>query len=193
MLGHVRQTDLLPGKVPGGWFEGFWGRLLLTSKSFRFFARLKAFSGGLLKILAVVLSSWRIRKFLKMMLTATRFLGWNVVANGTSSIAALFATTLFKISTLDLVDARDSTWHFRKMHSVETSHSREIRVSGSILPSQKNCDWWFRWLVQTWEITTLLRNSECTYLMATFATENTSSSPRKKRTFCHELYPVKVC
>ena len=104
--GHVRQTVLLQGKVPGGWFEGFWGKLLLTSKSFRFFARLKAFSGGLLKILVVVLSSWRIRKFLEMILTATRFLGWKVVTNGTLSIAVLFARTLFKISTLDLVDAR---------------------------------------------------------------------------------------
>ena len=41
-----------------------------------------------------------------MILTAARFLGWKVVTNGTLSIAVLFATTLFKISTLDLVDAR---------------------------------------------------------------------------------------
>ena len=41
-----------------------------------------------------------------MILTATRFFGWKVVTNGTLSIAVLFATTLFKISTLDLVDAR---------------------------------------------------------------------------------------
>ena len=49
---HVQETIL-----PGDWCGRFRGRLLLTSRSFRFLARLKAFSGGLLKILLVVLSS----------------------------------------------------------------------------------------------------------------------------------------
>ena len=64
--GHVRQTVLLQGKVPGEWCGRFRGRLLLISRSFRFLARLKTFSGGLLKILLVVVSSRRIRKFLEM-------------------------------------------------------------------------------------------------------------------------------
>ena len=64
--GHVRQTVLLQGKVPGEWCGRFRGRLLLISRSFRFLARLKTFSGGLLKILLVVLSSRRIRKFLEI-------------------------------------------------------------------------------------------------------------------------------
>ena len=46
--GHVRQTVLLQGKVPGDWCGRFRARLFLTSRSFRFLARLKAFSGGLL-------------------------------------------------------------------------------------------------------------------------------------------------
>ena len=44
--GNVRQTVLLQGKVPSVWGERFRGRLLLTSRSFRFLARLKTFSGG---------------------------------------------------------------------------------------------------------------------------------------------------
>ena len=55
--GHVRQTVLLQGTVSGDWCGRFRGRLLLTSRSFRFLVRLEAFSGGLLKILLVVLSS----------------------------------------------------------------------------------------------------------------------------------------
>ena len=42
-LGHVRQTVLLQGKVPGDWCGRFPGRLFMTSRSFRFLARLKAF------------------------------------------------------------------------------------------------------------------------------------------------------
>ena len=66
--GHVRQTVLLQGKVPGDWWliGRFRGRLLLTSRSFRFLARLKTFSGSLLKILLVVLSLRRIRKLFEM-------------------------------------------------------------------------------------------------------------------------------
>ena len=41
-----------------------------------------------------------------MIFTATRFLGWKVVPTGTLSLAALFAAPLFKISTLDVADAR---------------------------------------------------------------------------------------
>ena len=105
-LEHVRQTVLLQGKVPGDWCGRFRGRLLLTIRSFRFLARLKAFSGGLLKILLVVLSSRRIRKFLEMIFPATRLLGWKVVTKGTLLSAVLFAASLFKISAFDLVDAR---------------------------------------------------------------------------------------
>ena len=43
------------------------GRLLLTSRSFRFLARLKAFSGGLVKIFLVVRRIW---KFLEMIFSA---------------------------------------------------------------------------------------------------------------------------
>ena len=64
--GYVRQTVLLQGKLPGDWCGRFRGRLLLISRSFRFLARLKTFSGGLLKILLFVLSSRTIRKFLEM-------------------------------------------------------------------------------------------------------------------------------
>ena len=42
-LGHVRRTVLLQGKVPGDWCGRFPGRLFLSSRSFRFLARLKAF------------------------------------------------------------------------------------------------------------------------------------------------------
>ena len=42
--GHVRQTVLLQGKVPGDWCGRFPGRLFLTSRSIRFLARLKAFN-----------------------------------------------------------------------------------------------------------------------------------------------------
>ena len=73
--GHVRQTVLLQGKVPGDWCGRFRGRLFLTSRSFRFLARLKAFSGGLLKILLVLLSSRRTRKFLEIMFSTTITLG----------------------------------------------------------------------------------------------------------------------
>ena len=47
----------------------------MTSRSLRFLVRLKAFSGGLLKIFPIVLSSRRIRKFLEMIFSATRFWG----------------------------------------------------------------------------------------------------------------------
>ena len=102
----MRQTVLLQGKVPGDWCGRFRGRLFLTSRSFRFLARLKAFSGGLLKILLVLLSSRRIRKFLEIIFSTTRLLGWKVVTKGTLSLAMLLAASLFKISALDLVDAR---------------------------------------------------------------------------------------
>ena len=98
--GHVRQTVLFQGKVPGD------ARLLLISRSSRVLARLKAFSGGLLKILLVVMSSRRIWKFLEMIFTATRFLRWKVVPTGTLSLAVLFAAPLFKILALDVADAR---------------------------------------------------------------------------------------
>ena len=101
--GHVRQTALLQGKVPGDWCGRFRGRLFLTSRSFRFLARLKAFSGGLLKILLVLLSSRRIRKFLEIIFSTTRLLGWKVVTKGTLTLAMLLAASLFKISALDLV------------------------------------------------------------------------------------------
>ena len=104
--GHVRQTVLLQGKVPGDCCGRSRGRLLLTSRSFRFLARLKAFSGGLVKIFLVVPSSRRIWKFLEMIFSATRLLGWNVVTNGTLSFVMLLAASLFKISALDMVDAR---------------------------------------------------------------------------------------
>ena len=82
--GHVRQTVSLQGKVPGDCCGRFRGRLLLTSRSLRFLALLKAFSGALLKIFLVVLSSRRIRKFLEMIqFSATRLLGWMVVTKGT--------------------------------------------------------------------------------------------------------------
>ena len=71
--GHVRQTVLLQGKVPGDCCGRFRGRLLLTSRPFRFLARLKAFSGGLFKIFLVVVSSRRIRKFVYMIFSATRY------------------------------------------------------------------------------------------------------------------------
>ena len=48
--GHARQTVLLQGKVPVGCFGRFRGRLLLTNRSFRFLARLKAFSDGFLRM-----------------------------------------------------------------------------------------------------------------------------------------------
>ena len=99
-MGHVQQTVPLQGKVPGDWSRRFRASLLLTSRSFRFLASLKAFRGGLLKILLVVLSSRRIWKFLEMIFLATRFLGWKVVTNGTPSLAVLFAAPLFKIWAL---------------------------------------------------------------------------------------------
>ena len=80
-------------------------RLLLTNRSFRFLVRLKAFGSGLLKILLVVLSSRRIRKFVEMILPASRFMGWKVLTDGTLSLALLLAPSIFKISALDLVDA----------------------------------------------------------------------------------------
>ena len=46
--GHVRQTVLLQGKVAGGCSGSFQGGLLLPGRSFRFLARVKAFSGGFL-------------------------------------------------------------------------------------------------------------------------------------------------
>lgn len=101
--GHVRQTVLLQGKVSGDWSGRFRATLLLTSRSFIVLARLKAFSGGLLKILLVLLSSRRIWKFLEMIFTATRFLG---LPAGTLSLAVLFAAPLLKISALDVADAR---------------------------------------------------------------------------------------
>ena len=104
--GHVPQTVLFQGKVPGDWSWRFRARLLLTSRSFRVLARLKAFSGGLLKILLVVQSSRRIWKFLEMIFTATRFLGWKVVPTGTLLLAVLFVAPLFKISALDVADSR---------------------------------------------------------------------------------------
>ena len=104
--GHVRQTVLLQGKVPGDWCGRFRGRLFLTSRSFRFLARLKAFSGGLLKILLVLLSSRGILKFLEIIFSTTRLLWWKVVKKGTLSLGMLLATSLFKILALDLVDAR---------------------------------------------------------------------------------------
>ena len=104
--GHVQRTVLLQGKVPGDWSGRFGARLLLTSRSFIVLARVKAFSGGLLKILLVVLSSRRTWKFLEMIFTATRFLGWKVVPTGTLSLAVLIAAPLFKISALDVADAR---------------------------------------------------------------------------------------
>ena len=104
--GHVQQTVLLQGKVLGDCCGRFRDRLLLTSRSFRILARLKAFSGGLFKIFLVVLSLQKIRKFLEMIFSATRLLGWKVVTKGTLSIVMLFAAwLLFKISALDLVDA----------------------------------------------------------------------------------------
>ena len=90
--------------VPGDWCGRFRGRLFLTDRPFRFLARLKAFNGGLLKILLVLLSSQRIRKFLEIIFL-TRLLGRKVVRKGTLSLAMLLAATLFKISALDLVDA----------------------------------------------------------------------------------------
>ena len=80
-------------------------RLFLTNRSFRFLVRLKAFGSGLLKILLVVLSSRRIRKFVEMILPASRFMGWKVLNAGTLSLALLLAASIFKISALDLVDA----------------------------------------------------------------------------------------
>jgi len=77
--GHVWQTVLLQGKVPGDCCGRFGGRLLLTSRSFRFLAPLKAFSGGLFKIFLVVLSSRRIREFLEMIFSVARLLGWKVL------------------------------------------------------------------------------------------------------------------
>ena len=74
---HVRQRVLLQGKVPGDGCGRFRGRLPLTSRSLRFLARLKALSGGLLKILLVELSSRRILRFLEMIFPATRLQGYN--------------------------------------------------------------------------------------------------------------------
>ena len=96
--GHVRQTVLLQGKVPGDWCGRFWGRLFLTNRSFRFLARLKAFNGGLLKILLVLLSSERIRKFLEIIFLTTTLLGRKVVTKGTLSLAMLLAVTLQNFS-----------------------------------------------------------------------------------------------
>ena len=62
----MRQAVLLQRNVSVEWFGGSCGRLLLTNKSFRFLARLKAINGGFLKILLVVLSSSRILKFPEM-------------------------------------------------------------------------------------------------------------------------------
>ena len=67
-------------------------------------ARLKAFSGSLLKILLVVLSSRKTQKLLKMIFLATRLLGWKKATKGSLSLAMLFAASLFKKSALDLVD-----------------------------------------------------------------------------------------
>ena len=87
------------------WLVGrFRGRLLLTSRPFRFLAHLKAFSGSLLKILLVVLSSRKTQKLLKMIFLATRLLGWKKATKGSLSLAMLFAASLFKKSALDLVD-----------------------------------------------------------------------------------------
>ena len=57
--GHVQQTVLLQGKVLGGCCGRFRDRLLLTSRSFRILARLKAFSDYIFSV--------------------TRLLGWKVV------------------------------------------------------------------------------------------------------------------
>ena len=105
-MGTCAANGPVNGKVPGDWCGRFRSRLFLTSRSFRFLARLKASSGGLLKILLVLLSSRRIRKFLQIIFSTTRLLGWEVVTKGTLSLAMLLAASLFKISALGLVDAR---------------------------------------------------------------------------------------
>ena len=97
---------LLQGKVPVDWLGRLGGRLLLTSRSFRFLARLKAFSGGLPKIFLVVLLSRRILNFLEMILLASWFMGWKVVTIGALSLAVLLAASILRISAPNLVDAR---------------------------------------------------------------------------------------
>ena len=131
---HVRQTVLFQGKVPGDWSGRFRARLLLTSRSFRVLARLKAFSGGLLKILLVVLSSRRIWKFLEMIFTATRFLGWKVVPTGTLSLVVLFAAPLFKISAFDVADARSLPLLMRSFGYPRAAKAAKMEVFFSLVP-----------------------------------------------------------
>ena len=69
--------------------NNYKSRLLLTNRYFRFLVRLKALGSGLSKILLVVLSSRRIRKFVEMILLASRFMGWKVLTDGTLSLAML--------------------------------------------------------------------------------------------------------
>ena len=127
--GHVRQTVLLQGKVPGDWCGRFRGRLFLTSRSFRFLARLKAFSGGLTKILLVLLSSLRIRKFLEIIFSTTSLLGWKVLAKDILSLAMLLAASLFKISALDLVYDRSLPLLMRSF-----GYPRAVKRSPFLLP-----------------------------------------------------------
>ena len=111
--------------------EGFErGRLFLTSRSFRFLAGLKAFSGGLLKILLVLLSSLRIRKFLEIIFSTTRLLGLGkVVTKGTLTLAMLLAASLFKISSLDLVYDRSLPLLMRSL-----GYPRAVKRSSFLLP-----------------------------------------------------------
>ena len=84
-MGTCAQTVLLQGKVPGDCCGRLRGRLLLTSRSFRFFARLKALSCGLLKKFLAVPSFEKI-------FSATRLLVVThaAQANNPTSHGALF-------------------------------------------------------------------------------------------------------
>ena len=105
-IGHVQQTVPLQGKVPGDWSGRFHASLLLNSRSFRFLASLKAFRGGLLKILLVVLSSRRIWKFLEMIFLATRFLAMEGGDKWYSVISGVVCSATLQNLSLDLADAR---------------------------------------------------------------------------------------
>ena len=123
--GHVRQTVLLQGKVPGDWSGRFRGRLLLTRRSFRFLARLKAFSGGLLKIFLVVLSSRRMRKFLEMIFLVLQWYGHPPV------LGILIPKTLVMWASPSLITL--AIW------VRVTGDAHITRVLGMVMPKTREC------------------------------------------------------
>ena len=87
-----------------------------------------------MKILMVVLSSRRIWKFLEMIFTANRFLGWKGVPTGTLSLAVLFAAPLFKISALDVADARSLPLLMRSFGYPRAAKAAKMEIFFSLVP-----------------------------------------------------------